>query len=78
MGLSRRAATGGAIGEGQQVRVPVTEEHVEVTKKPVAREEVTVGKRNVKGNEQVSADLRKEEIKVEKDGTAEAAPASRW
>jgi len=66
----RASATGGPLGEGQQIRVPVSEEHVEVTKTPVVKEEVTVGKRKVKDTEHVSADLRKEEIKVEKEGNA--------
>jgi uncharacterized protein (TIGR02271 family) len=66
----RTAATGGTIGEGQTIRVPVSEEHVEVVKTPVVKEEVTIGKRKVKGTEHVSADLRKEEIKVQKEGEA--------
>jgi uncharacterized protein (TIGR02271 family) len=65
-----RPATGAPLGEGQTIRVPVTEEHVEVTKTPVVKEEVTVGKRKVKGTEHVSEDLRKEQIKVEKEGEA--------
>jgi len=66
----RAAATGGPLGEGQQIRVPVSEEHVEITKTPVVKEEVTVGRRKVKDTEHVAADLRKEEIKVEKEGNA--------
>ena len=67
--VSGRAATDvSSLGEGQQIRVPVSEEHVEVVKTPVVKEEVTIGKRKVKSTEQVSADLRKEEITVEKDG----------
>jgi uncharacterized protein (TIGR02271 family) len=67
--VSGRAATGvNALGEGQQIRIPVSEEQVEVNKSAVVKEEVTVGKRKVKDTEKVSADLRKEEIKVERDG----------
>ena len=66
----RTATAGGSIGEGQQIRVPVTEEHVEVTQTPVVKEEVTIGKRKVTGTERVSADVRKEQIKVEKEGDA--------
>jgi uncharacterized protein (TIGR02271 family) len=66
----RVPATGGPLGEGQQIRVPVTEEQVEVTKTPVVKEEVTIGKRKVKDTEHISADLRKEKIKVEKEGDA--------
>jgi uncharacterized protein (TIGR02271 family) len=68
--VSGGAATGGTLGEGQQIRVPVTEEHVEVTKTPVVKEEVTIGKRKVKTTEHVGADVRKEQIKVEKEGDA--------
>ena len=69
--VSGRAATGGGpLVEGQQIRVPISEEHVQVTKTPVVTEEVTVGKRTVKGTEHVTADIRKEEIKVEKEGEA--------
>ena len=63
-------ARGSTLAEGQEIRVPVTEEHVEVTKTPVVKEEVSIGKRTVKGTERVGADLRKEEIKVEKGGDA--------
>jgi uncharacterized protein (TIGR02271 family) len=68
---SGRPATGAStLAEGQQIRVPVTEEHVEVSKTPVVKEEVTIGKRKVTGTQKVSADVRKEEIKVEKEGEA--------
>ncbi len=63
-------ATGGPLQEGQTIRVPVSEEHVEVTKTPVVKEEVSVGKRKVQGTQKVAADLRKEEIKVEREGEA--------
>jgi len=67
--VSGRAATGAnTLSEGQQIRIPVSEEQVEVSKSAVVKEEVTVGKRKVKDTEKVSADLRKEEIKVERDG----------
>lgn len=66
-----RPVTGGSVlAEGQEIRVPVSEEHVEVTKTPVVKEEVTIGKRKVQGKERVSEDLRKEEIKIEKEGNA--------
>jgi uncharacterized protein (TIGR02271 family) len=52
----------------QEIHVPISEEHVHVEKTPVVKEEVSVGKRNVRENEQVSENLRKEEIKVEKEG----------
>jgi uncharacterized protein (TIGR02271 family) len=68
--VSGRPATSAPLAEGQEIRVPVSEEHVEVTKTPVVKEEVTIGKRKVTGTEHVSADIRKEQIKVEKEGDA--------
>jgi uncharacterized protein (TIGR02271 family) len=61
--------TGNAADSGhQEIRIPVKEEEITIQKTPVVTEEVSVSKRQVKGTERVSADLRKEEIKVEKDG----------
>lgn len=51
-----RAATEGVAGdirEGEEIRVPVREEHVTVTKEPVVTEEVRVGKRTVQDSERV-------------------------
>jgi uncharacterized protein (TIGR02271 family) len=60
----------GDFKEGQRLRVPVTEEHVEVVKTPVVKEEVTVGKRKVQDTKHVAADVKKEEITVEREGDA--------
>jgi uncharacterized protein (TIGR02271 family) len=70
--IERRPGSGqparmGDMGQ-QEIHVPNSEEHVHVEKTPVVKEEVSVGKRKVRENEQVSENLRKEEIKVEKDG----------
>jgi len=62
-----RAATDD-IREGEQIRVPVREEQVNVTKEPVVTEEVKVGKRDVQDTEHVSGQVRKEEVKVDKTG----------
>jgi len=67
----RAAAEGiaaGDIAEGQEVRIPVREEQVNVSKDAVVTEEVSVGKRVVRDTERVSGDVRKEEVKVEKEG----------
>jgi uncharacterized protein (TIGR02271 family) len=63
----------GAIGTGssEEIRVPVTEEQVHVEKQPVVVEEVSVGKRKVQDTKRVDATVRKEEIKVEKKGSAD-------
>jgi len=75
--IERRPASGrvagegiaaGDIGEGQEVRIPVREEQVNVSKEAVVTEEVSVGKRVVRDTERVSGDVRKEEVKVEQKG----------
>lgn len=67
-----RAATegiaSGDLREGEQIRIPVREEQVNVTKEAVVTEEVKVGKRTVQDTERVSGQVRKEEIKVEQTG----------
>jgi len=72
----KAASAGGPIVGGQEIRVPVTEEHVEVTKTPVVKEEVSVSKRKVKDTQKVAGDVRKEEIKVDKTGDADVCKPS--
>jgi len=55
----------------EEIHVPVMEEHVTVEKTPVVKEEVSVSKKKVQGTERVSENLRKEEIKIEKEGSVE-------
>jgi len=57
-------ATGAEIGD-EEVRVPVTEEEVVVSKRPVAKEEVRIRKDVVSDTETVEEDVRREEIEVE-------------
>jgi len=70
--IERHAVSGktasGSIGKSEEIRIPVSEEHVHIEKTPVVTEEVTVGKRKVKDSERVGATVRKEEIKVDKVG----------
>jgi len=63
-----RAASGGTIREGEEIRIPVSEEQVEVSKHAVVTEEVKVGKRVVQGTETVSGQVRKEEVHVDQSG----------
>jgi len=58
------------IREGADLRVPVMEEEVHIEKQPVVKEEVRVSKREVEDTKQVGGTVRKEEIKVEKEGKA--------
>ncbi len=60
--------TADSIREGEEIRIPVREEQVNVSKHAVVTEEVKVGKRVVKGTKRVTGDVRKEEVKVEQTG----------
>ncbi len=62
------ATPAGQIGTDSEIRIPLTEEHVDVEKLPTVREEVEVGKRSVEETQQVSDQVRHEELRVEKDG----------
>jgi len=64
-------ASAGTIREGEEVRIPVREEKVNVSKDVVVTEEVKVGKRVVQDTEQVSGQVRKEEVKVEQKGNVD-------
>jgi len=63
---SRTPAT--SIREGEEVRIPVHEERVTIEKRPVVREEVRVGKRQVTGTKQVSGTVKREEARIERQG----------
>ncbi|HCI79337.1 MAG TPA: hypothetical protein DHW02_06580 [Ktedonobacter sp.] len=71
--VERRPATGNVddntpIGEGEDIRVPVSEEKVNVDKNTVVTGEVAVGKRAVQENQQVSDTVRREEARLDQDG----------
>ena len=66
--VSPRPADRAEIREGEEIRVPVTEERVEVEKRSMVTEEVSIGKRQVQDTEQVSGTVRKEEVRVEEKG----------
>ena len=73
--IERHAATGdelaeGAIGEGEEVRIPLMEEEVRVEKTPVVREEVSIRKRQVQDTERISETVRREEARIEGQGDA--------
>jgi len=70
--IERRPAGGRASGDmrAEEIHIPVKEERVKVTKEPVVREEVTVGKRKVRETRTVSGEVRKEELVVEPKGGA--------
>ncbi len=56
------------IGEGENIRVPVSEERVNVSKDTVVTGEVSVGKRAVQENQQVTDTVRREEARLDQSG----------
>lgn len=73
--IERRPARGksGAkpVGKSEEIRIPVSEEQISVTKTPVVKEEVTVRKRKVQEKKQVSDTVRSEEAVIDQEGKAE-------
>jgi len=65
------------IDQGEEIRVPLSAEEVRVEKRPVVKEEITVGKRQVKDSETVRDTVRREEARVEEAGTEERV-RGRW
>ncbi len=72
--VERHAASGqparGDIREGEEIRIPVTEEEVRVEETPVVKEEITVGKRQVQETERVRDTVRREEARIDETGDA--------
>ncbi|MCU1239303.1 MAG: hypothetical protein JWO71_29 [Candidatus Acidoferrum typicum] len=60
-------APAGEIGAESEIRVPLSEERVNVEKKSTVREEVEVGKRTREDTREVSEKVRREELRVDKD-----------
>jgi uncharacterized protein (TIGR02271 family) len=54
--------------EGETVRVPVNEEQIDVNKQTVVTGEVAVGKRQVQETEQHTDTVRREELRVDRQG----------
>jgi len=67
-GMADEGISAGDIGEGEQIRIPVREEQVNVTKEPVVTEEVRVGKRTIQDTQHVSGQVRKEDVKIDRTG----------
>lgn len=66
--VDRRPADGG-IGQGETtLRVPVHEEQVSVDKRTVVTEEISVGKRQVQDTQHVSGTVRREEVRIGREG----------
>ncbi len=58
------------IGTDETIRVPVTDERVNVTKQTVVTGEVEIGKREVQETRRVTDTVRREEVRVEQEGNA--------
>ena len=70
--VSGEQVTGsGEIGSDREIRVQLSEERARVEKEPVVTEEVRVGKRKVQTEERLSENVRREELRVDKDGDAQ-------
>jgi len=65
--VHRNAASDDLRG-GEEIRIPVREEEVEVTKSPVVTEEIKVGKRTVQDTQRVSGQIRKEQVQIDREG----------
>ncbi|REB08691.1 YsnF/AvaK domain-containing protein [Sporosarcina sp. BI001-red] len=59
--------TTNAFGD-ETIRVPVTEEQIEVTKKPVVTEEIVINKKRVTDTERIDETMKREEVDVNREG----------
>jgi len=79
--VTRRAAAGsgqsGAPIKDEEIRVPVSEERVNVSKETIVTGEVDVAKRKVSETRKVSEDVRKEDVRVDKTGNARVEDRTR-
>jgi len=72
--IERRAVSGahpgqaGAIGKTDEIRIPVSEERVNVSKDTVVTGEVDISKRKVTENQNVTGEVRKENLQVDREG----------
>jgi len=67
-GKATTGITANDLREGEEIRIPVREEEVTVSKDAVVTEEVKVGKRVINETERVSGQVSKEEVKVKTTG----------
>ena len=70
--ITRHAATGTAVGEigDEEIRIPLSEERVNVSKETVVTGEVEVAKRKVTDTQTVGGSVRKEDVSIDKTGNA--------
>lgn len=70
--VKRTKVNDGTLSDGEleeeEIVIPVSEEQVNVTKRPEVTEEVTVGKESVEETKHVTEKVKKEELDVDSDG----------
>ncbi|WP_050614173.1 YsnF/AvaK domain-containing protein [Bacillus testis] len=54
--------------DDETIRIPVVEEQIEVTKKPVVTDEIVIGKEKVQETKTVHDNVKKEDVRVDKNG----------
>ncbi len=59
------------IGAGEEIRVPLTEERIDITKATVVREKVAIGKRRVEGTDHIGETVKREELVVDESPVRE-------
>jgi uncharacterized protein (TIGR02271 family) len=74
VGVARRSVTDGRTASAstptsteQEIRVPVIEEEVVITKRPVVKEELVIRTRLVTQEHVVEADVRRERVDVDRE-----------
>jgi uncharacterized protein (TIGR02271 family) len=67
--------TGDRVFEKESYDIPVSEEHIDVEKRPVVREEIHIGKEIQRGEETASATVRRERAEIETMGPVRRAEA---
>lgn len=67
----------GEIGEDEEIRIPLHEEEVHVEKETVVSGEVDIDKREVEDVEHISEDVRKERLRVEREGDVQINESER-
>ncbi len=58
---------GGEIGQGQVIRIPLSEEQVHVDKQVMVAEEINIGERDVQETREVKESVRREELRTDTD-----------
>jgi uncharacterized protein (TIGR02271 family) len=62
-----QAVSTSAVFQGQEIRIPLSEERASVSKEPVVREEVRIGKKEVSSVEAFDERVRHEELDVDQN-----------